>query len=78
VFLVRYEHHLHIKSKAISVKGRVGLQSYETLRISYYEENSLIDGGEVVSLTHKPCSTPQKLSFPVLLEAEYTPGPCEE
>jgi hypothetical protein len=35
-------------------------------------------GDEVVSLTHRPRSTPQKQFLflsPVLIEAEYIPGP---
>jgi hypothetical protein len=33
------------------------------LRIPHYLDSRLTDGGEVVSLTHRPRSTPQKHNF---------------
>jgi hypothetical protein len=53
------------KSKAIPVTGRGGLQSCGMLRILHYLDNRLTDGGEVVSPTHRPLSTPQKHYFSV-------------
>jgi hypothetical protein len=48
---MRYEHHLHIKSKAIPITGCEGLKGCEMLRIRYYVNNRLTGGGKVVSLT---------------------------
>jgi hypothetical protein len=50
MFPVRFEHHIHIESKAISVTVRGGLQRCEMLRIPYSLGNWLIDGDEIVSL----------------------------
>jgi hypothetical protein len=67
--------------KAIPTMGCGDLQGWEMLRISHSLDSWLIVGGEVVSLTHRPCCTPQKLlSFPCfwysfLLAAELNPGP---
>jgi hypothetical protein len=58
VFPERYEHHLHIKIKAIPVTGRVGLKSYQMLRIPHCLESRITDGCEVVSFTHRLRSTP--------------------
>jgi hypothetical protein len=60
VFPVRYEYYLHIKSKAVSVTGRGGLYGCEMLRTLHCLDNRLTDGGEVVSLMHRPRSAPQK------------------
>jgi hypothetical protein len=46
--------------KIIPVRGRGGLYGCQMLRITYCLENRLIDGGNVVSPTHWPRSTPQK------------------
>jgi hypothetical protein len=55
VLPVRYEHNLHIKSKALPVTGRGGPQLSETSRLLRFLESWLTDGGEVVS--HMPWST---------------------
>jgi hypothetical protein len=68
VFPVRYEHHLHIKSKTLRVTGCGGPWGSEMLRIPHYLENRLTDGSEVVSLTRRPHSTPQKkITSPILV-----------
>jgi hypothetical protein len=51
------------KSKAIPVTGRTDLQGCDMLRIPHCLDNRLIDGGKVISLTHRPLSTPQKHYF---------------
>jgi hypothetical protein len=44
--------------------------------LPYFLDNQITDGGEVVSLTHRPPFTPQEDSrYSFLLEAESTPGP---
>jgi hypothetical protein len=43
--------------------GRGGLYGCEKLRISYYLDNLMTDGGKVVNPTHRPSSTPQKHYF---------------
>jgi hypothetical protein len=58
MFPVRYEHHLHMKYKTIPVKGRGGLQVCEMSRIPHCLYSRPIDGGELVSLTHRPQTTP--------------------
>jgi hypothetical protein len=50
----------HSKSKAIPVTGLGGLSGCERLRIPYFIDNWLKDGGKVVSPTHRPHFTPQK------------------
>jgi hypothetical protein len=60
MFPVRYEHHLHIKSKGIAITGHVGLQGCELLVIPHCTDSRLTVGGEVVSLAERPRSTPQK------------------
>jgi hypothetical protein len=50
--------------------GCGGLLGCEMLRIPHYPDNRLIDGNKVVSPTHQPHFTPQKLfflMFPVLI-----------
>jgi hypothetical protein len=54
MFPVRYEHRRHIKSKAVPVTVRIGLQSFKML-IPRCLANRLTDFGEVVSLAHRPC-----------------------
>jgi hypothetical protein len=49
------------------------------LGISYYEDNRLTDGGEIVSFTHRLRSTPQKqlvtcFSYSFLLEGGKSQG----
>jgi hypothetical protein len=56
VLPVRYEHHLHIKSKAISVSGREGLWGCGMFSIRYCLDNRLTDGLEVDSLAHRPAA----------------------
>jgi hypothetical protein len=53
------------RKNAIPVTGRGGLHGCEMLRIPYCLYSRLTDGGEVVSLTHRPRSTPQKHNFSV-------------
>jgi hypothetical protein len=48
------------KSKAIPVTGLGGLQGSEMLRISYYLDSQLTDGGKVVSPMHWLHFTPLK------------------
>jgi hypothetical protein len=65
-----------IKGKAIPVTGRDSPQGCETSRLPHFLDNRLTDGGEVVSLTHRPPFTPGEDSWYLfLLEAESTPGP---
>jgi hypothetical protein len=51
------------KSKAIPVTRRGGLSFCEMLRIPHCQDNRLIDGGDVVSLTHRPLSTNHKYYY---------------
>jgi hypothetical protein len=50
------------RSKAIPVTGRGGLYGCEMLRIPHCLDSRLTDGGKAVSPTHRPLSTPQKIS----------------
>jgi hypothetical protein len=50
--------------KAIRVTGRGGQYGCHMLRIPHCLDNRLTDGGEVVRLTRRPRSTPQKHFFP--------------
>jgi hypothetical protein len=52
-----------IKNKAIPVTGRGALQGCEMLRIRHCIDNRLIDGGKVVSPTHRSHFTLQKHYF---------------
>jgi hypothetical protein len=64
------------KGKAIPVTGREGPQGFEMSRFPYFLENTLTDGGKVVSLTRRPPFITQEDSwYSFLLEAESTPGP---
>jgi hypothetical protein len=65
------------KGKAIPVTGCGGPYGCETLRLPHFLDNQLTDGGEVVSLMHRPATLyPQEDSWhSFLLEAESTPGP---
>jgi hypothetical protein len=79
VFPVRYEHHLHIRNKAIPVIGREGLQVCEMLRIPHCLDSRLT----AVKLSASPTNRaliPTNLFFfflwySFLLEADYTAGP---
>jgi hypothetical protein len=51
------------KSIVIPVTGRGGPQGREMLRIPHCLDNRLIDGGKVVSPTHRPHFTAQKHFF---------------
>jgi hypothetical protein len=65
----------HVKGKAIRVTGRGGPQGCETSRLPHFLDNRLTDGGEVVSLTHRPPFTQHEYSWhSFLLEAQSTPG----
>jgi hypothetical protein len=55
--------YISVKSKVIPVTGRGGVHGYEMLRLPHCLDNRLTDGGKVVSLTHRPHSTPQKHYF---------------
>jgi hypothetical protein len=50
-------------NKTISVTGCGGLQVSEILKIPHFLENRLTDGGEVVSLTYRLRTTPQKQTW---------------
>jgi hypothetical protein len=55
----------NVKSKAIPVTGRGGLQVCEMLKNPHCLVSRLTDGGKVVSPKHRPRSTPQKHYFSV-------------
>jgi hypothetical protein len=50
----------YLVSKDIPLAGHGSLYGYEMLRIPHCLDNRLTDGGKIVSLTHRPLSTPQK------------------
>jgi hypothetical protein len=52
-----------LKTKAILVTDRGGSYGCEMSRIPHYLDNLLTNGGEVVGLTHRRLSTPQKHFF---------------
>jgi hypothetical protein len=58
-----HKHILQIKGKAIPVTGRGGPQGSETSKLPHFLDNWLTDGGEVVSLTHRPPFTLQEDSW---------------
>jgi hypothetical protein len=58
VFPVRYEHHLHMKSKVIPVIGCESLLDCQMLAILHCFDSRLTDIGAAVSLTSRPRSTP--------------------
>jgi hypothetical protein len=63
------------KSEVILVTGRGGLEGCGTMRIPYFLDNRLTDGGEVVSLNVPTALYPQEgLWYSFLLETESTPG----
>jgi hypothetical protein len=51
------------KSKIIPVTGREGPYGCETFGLTYFLENQLIDGDEALSLTRRPPSVPQEVSW---------------
>jgi hypothetical protein len=62
-------------NKIITVTGRGNLQGRETPKLPYFLDNGPTDGGEVVSLTHRPHLKPQEDSwYSFLLEPESTQG----
>jgi hypothetical protein len=68
VLPVRYKHHLHIKSKAISVAGSGGLQDCEKLTIPHCPDSRLTDDDEVFSLTRlPPLYSPETIFFLLLV-----------
>jgi hypothetical protein len=48
--------------KAIPVTGRGGPQGCDTSRLPNFLENQLKNGGEVVSLMHRPPFIPRKIA----------------
>jgi hypothetical protein len=50
-----------VKHIAIPVTGGGGPQGCETSRHPHFADSTLIDGGEVVSLTPRPPCTPKKI-----------------
>jgi hypothetical protein len=50
-----------VKSWSYPLTGRGGPYGYETSRLPYFLDNRLTHGGEVVSLTHQPPTTPRKI-----------------
>jgi hypothetical protein len=50
-------------SKAFPISGRGGLYGCKILRILHCLDSRLIDGGKVVSFTHRPHHSPQKHFF---------------
>jgi hypothetical protein len=59
------------KGKAIPLTGRRGLWCCEASRLPHFLDNRLTDGGEVVSLMHRPPFTLQEDSwYSFLLETE--------
>jgi hypothetical protein len=63
-----------VKGKSVLVTGRVGLYGCVMSRSSHFLENRLTDGGEVVSLTHRPPAlySQEDSRYSILLEAEST------
>jgi hypothetical protein len=51
------------EEEAMPVTGLGGLEGSEMSRIPHCLDSRLIDGGKVVSPTHRPHFTPQKLFF---------------
>jgi hypothetical protein len=49
------------KGKASPVTSREGPQGCEMLRLPHFLDNRLIDGGEVVSLMHRPPFTSRNI-----------------
>jgi hypothetical protein len=65
-----------VKDKVIRVTGCGRPYDFETSRLPHFVDKRFTDGGEVVSLTHRPPFTPQEDSWYLfLLEAESTPEP---
>jgi hypothetical protein len=65
---------VEVRSKAILVTGRGGIQGCETSRISHFLDNRHIDGDEVVSLKLRQRFTPQKDSWYSYLSQYVTWG----
>jgi hypothetical protein len=63
---LRYESHLHTKSKAIPVTGLESPQGCEMLRMPHCPVNRIRDGGEVVGLTHGRALLPSDISGTIL------------
>jgi hypothetical protein len=60
--------------EAIPVVGYGGPNGREKSRFPYFLANRFTDGGDVVSLTHRPRFTLEKYSwYSFLLRAEYIP-----
>jgi hypothetical protein len=52
---------LLVKGKAIPVTGHEGPWGCETSRLPHFVDSRITDGGEVISLTHRPPLTPRKI-----------------
>jgi hypothetical protein len=63
IFLGSAVHYSSTRGKAIPVTDRGGPYSCEKSRLPSFLDNRLIDGGEFVSLTHRPLFTPQADSW---------------
>jgi hypothetical protein len=59
------------------VTGLEGPLGCETSRLIHFLDNTLIDGGEVVCLTHRPAALyhQEHSWYPFMLKGESTPGP---
>ena len=63
------------KGKAVPLQARSGPEGSRKLRFPDFMTTAQ-DGGNVVSLTHRPPLPPRKYTwYSFLLEAESTPGP---
>jgi hypothetical protein len=49
-----------MRGKTLPVTGRGGQYGCETSKLPHFLDNQLTDGGEIVSLKHRPFFTPKK------------------
>jgi hypothetical protein len=66
VFPVRYEHPLHIESKAIPISGREGPYRDKKSSIPQFVERRIKYDGEFVSFTCRPCFIPRRFLAAIL------------